>query len=324
MQTGLLGSVAYLTSTLKSLLGDSIKIIRDQKRFIFDELTNRALESENGYAMAHLGFSFAKICNFIVITNEMLIKESLTSEITPQKTELEASFNLLNATKNWDENKSIDEIIRLSCEEVVSKENQGEQLSALLTKAIIHISNSRDLQDKLRASLNSVNLENLKKENSVVQELQKCELLHHHYLESIRFFSQILPVVQYYPKASKIGPLDIPAKSYIFIPLSKIMSHEKIWENPGVYNPSRTEYLKNRLDYSASPGLGEVVFKMALIALFKDHELTITLNENECFGTLTQIEPQRALGWVPSYYSRRQPIVIKDKPSPRRSLCEAT
>jgi hypothetical protein len=52
-----------------------VKIIRYQEGFILGELTDRALQSEMGYAQTYIGLPFAKIYNFVVLTNEQLVKE---------------------------------------------------------------------------------------------------------------------------------------------------------------------------------------------------------------------------------------------------------
>lgn len=122
-------------------------------------------------------------------------------------------------------------------------------LSSLLTGIIVKLAENPALQEKLRQELLKAKLDEVADPDQFFKILHALPLLEGIYKEGLRFFSISPPVVRYVSKPAKINNVDIPAGSYILIPLSRILTDkrctwdkggsEKHWKNPEEFNPER-------------------------------------------------------------------------------------
>ncbi len=401
------------------LLKDGYKIITQKEGFILGELTDRADQSEDGYASTYIGLPFFKLASFHVFTGERYLKEAVSygeyqegfpEKFDPRARQLfeplkdflgnESIINLngpevpmerkaikdhltmakaLDASKevfmriaaNWSQNQSINHQICLACTQVIASAwlhckdiprelvpllkkaehavfnrdkisnsdfdklkrdfqtlndaymdaNEAKILSedsylkhmletrkakhlkdlkglyalvvegnitTVMTCAILEIASNKELQRQLREELKSVDIKDLDSLNGFAK-IKSLKLLNNIYLESLRAFSPAPPLVRYASKAGKIGGKDIAARSYLFMPLRKIMHNSKKWENPEQFIPQRHENTLHRINFypltpfstgprvcPASFGFTEALFKTAMVILFKNNQLSLT------------------------------------------------
>jgi len=167
-------------------------------------------------------------------------------------------------------------------------------ITTVLTCAILQIATQPELQKALREELKDFDMCELSSSEGGIKvegyaKLKKLKLLNNIYLEALRYFSPAPPLVRYASNAGKIADKDIPARSYLFMPLRQVMYDSKNWVNPQVFDPSRHEESRIGVNnypltpFSTGPrvcpasfGFAEALFKIALISIFKDQELRLT------------------------------------------------
>lgn len=161
-------------------------------------------------------------------------------------------------------------------------------ITTVLTGAILQLAASPSLQDRLRQELSTLDRDKARTPEGYAL-IKKLPLLHSIYLESLRFFAPAPPLARYASKAGQINGVHIPARSYLFIPLRRIMHDPKLWPNPDVFDPLRHIHSNQRInDYPLTPfstgprvcpasfGFAEAMFKIALVQLFKENQLSLT------------------------------------------------
>jgi cytochrome P450 len=225
-------------------------------------------------------------------------------------------------------------------------------ITTLITCAVTQLASSKELQRQLRESLNEVNLGNAKTLEEFSHELKKCEFLNNIYLEALRFFAPAPPVVRYCSKTTNIGGVTIPARSFVFVPFRRILHDATLWNNPEVFDPSRPQHTKMKANVypfnpfsmgqrvcPASFGFAEAMFKVALISLFKDNELSLTSHDaieaipvtakeprlqQEYYATLDKVDEDQNKPYIPAYYARRSAIRVPvAKATPQEPVYEA-
>jgi len=161
-------------------------------------------------------------------------------------------------------------------------------ITTVLTCAILQIATQPELQKALREELKGFDMNVLSSPEGYAK-VRELKLLNNIYLEALRYFSPAPPLVRYASKTGKMGDKDIPARSYIFMPLRQIMHDPKKWGSPQVFDPARHEQSQVRVNnypltpFSTGPrvcpasfGFAEALFKIALLSIFKDQELRLT------------------------------------------------
>ncbi|MCS5711270.1 cytochrome P450 [Candidatus Berkiella aquae] len=399
-------------------MGDSGKIIRDGEKFMFTELADRAVASQQGHSSTYLGLPFLSLYHFHIFTGENFVKEAVSygeySEKFPGKFDAKARslfdpvkeflgdpaivnmngkevkaerFGIKNnlsqaravsaaanvfdrMLSNWAEEKSLNHIICYACTQIIAKawynldevpeelipllktaeyyvfnrdkvsdqdfENLRQQIKDLndrviseqeenirkgesyltylqeargkkrladlnalaglvvegnittvVTGALLQIATNQELQNRLREEIKSINFDIGSPEG--YQKLKELPLLHQVYLETLRYYSPSPPMARYASKAGTINGVHIPARSYLFIPLRRVMHDPKQWSHPEIFDPSRHEAGSRRLNefpltpFSTGPrvcpasfGFAEAMFKIAIAKIIMNNELTLT------------------------------------------------
>ncbi|MGE3319896.1 MAG: cytochrome P450 [Candidatus Berkiella sp.] len=160
-------------------------------------------------------------------------------------------------------------------------------ITTVLTGAILQLATNQPLQERLRDELSTLDMGTARKEGYAL--IKNLPLLHSIYLESLRFFAPAPPMARYASKAGQINGVHIPARSYLFIPLRRIMHDPKLWPNPEVFDPQRHAQGNQRVNeypltpFSTGPrvcpasfGFAEAMFKIAIVQLFKENQLSLT------------------------------------------------
>lgn len=178
-------------------------------------------------------------------------------------------------------------------------------ITTVLTGAILQLATTPKLQAKLRKELNKLTVENFDSLEDYMTAILHCKYLHAIYLEALRYFSPSPPIARWASKKGNIKGNSISARSYIFIPMRRILHDQNHWPNPQVFDPTR--HLENprslntypfvpfsvgRRGCPASLGFAEAIFKNALIALFQNHELTLTSHQRIETIPITTKEPR--------------------------------
>lgn len=165
-------------------------------------------------------------------------------------------------------------------------------ITTIITGAVLQLASNANLQNELREAL--VKLPKSSSSPHLDYEAIKNEpLLHRIYLETLRFYSPSPPLARYASKAGTINGVHIPARSYLFIPLRRIMHDPKQWTNPEIFDPSRHQGTGLHLNvyplvpFSVGPracpasfGFAEAMFKIALVQIFRENELTLTSDDS--------------------------------------------
>lgn len=198
-------------------------------------------------------------------------------------------------------------------------------ITTVLTGAILEIARNKALQTNLHDELLSLGC--------------KSPLLHHIWLEALRFYAPAAPVVRYASKAAKIAGVNISKGSFIFLPTRRIMHDPREWQNPHLFDPMRhingnirintyplVPFSTGKRVCPASFGYAETIFKEALICLFRENSIslftkteveTIPVNAKQArfkkdyFGTCQR----RHIRPSPSLDNQRQPS-SNTSPSP--------
>lgn len=411
------------------VLGDFGKIVRYREDFMFGELADRAVNSEEGYAETYIGLPFLRAKSFFVFTGDKYIKDAaeygeyvkgnpahfdpearslfepmkeflgMTSiinmngpEVQDERNGITRSLSIPRAVQaawrasdkqkqNWSDEKSLNDMLCFITTQVIAdawfnietipeelipllkqaeyyvfnrdkvsnadfkdlctqikslnddvltkqnakitsgpsyltylKENRKKEsltdlnalaalvvegnITTVLTGAVLQLANNKELQDRLRAELNSVvGIDLRSKEGDIEVDkkgyaaIKHLPLLNQIYLESLRYYSPAPPMTRKASRAGEVNGVHIPPRSYLFIPLRRVMHDPKLWTYPERFDPSRfasgehsmsqyplTPFSSGSRKCPASYGFAEAMFKITLLNLFKEHELKLKPN----------------------------------------------
>jgi len=165
-------------------------------------------------------------------------------------------------------------------------------ITTVLTGAVLQLAANQNLQERLRQELMTLDPKQMRTAEGY-PGIKNLPLLHQVYLESLRFFSPSPPMARYASKAGTINGVHIPARSYLFIPLRQIMHDPNEWVNPSAFDPSRHLGSNRHLNqyplapFSLGPrmcpasfGFAEAMFKVALVQLFRENQLSLTSHDS--------------------------------------------
>ncbi len=165
-------------------------------------------------------------------------------------------------------------------------------ITTIITGAVLQLASNRDLQNRLRQALQQLP-RSTSTPNLDYAAIKNEPLLHQIYLETLRFYSPSPPLARYASKAGTINGVHIPARSYLFIPLRRVMHDPAQWPNPQTFDPSRHQgnslqpNVYPLVPFSVGPrvcpasfGFAEAMFKIALVQIFRENELILTSHDS--------------------------------------------
>lgn len=183
------------------------------------------------------------------------------------------------------EDRSMDSLAKLNAFAALLVEGN---ITTVLMGAVLQLATNINLQERLRKEINAIAHIDLRSKEGYYA-IKELPLLNQIYLESLRYYSPAAPIGRKSSRAGEVNGLYIPPRSYLFIPLRRIMHDPKLWTHPEQFDPSRfasgnlavgqyplKPYSDGLRKCPASYGFAEAAFKITLVNLFKDHELKLT------------------------------------------------
>lgn len=165
-------------------------------------------------------------------------------------------------------------------------------ITTVLTCAVLQIATNKELQAQLKEELKTLGDVDISSSQGY-EKVKRLKLLNNIYLESLRLFSPAPPLVRYASQQGKIADKKISARSYLFMPLRRVMYDPKKWDNPYQFDPTRHEHSTTRVNFypltpfstgprvcPASFGFAEALFKTALVSLFREKNLLLTSHDS--------------------------------------------
>ncbi|MBI2790687.1 MAG: cytochrome P450 [Gammaproteobacteria bacterium] len=165
-------------------------------------------------------------------------------------------------------------------------------ITTVLTCAVLQIASNKQLQAQLKEELQTLEGINISSAEGY-EKVKRLKILNNIYLESLRLFSPAPPLVRYASKQGKIADKKISARSYLFMPLRRVMYDPKKWDHPYEFDPTRHERSATRVNFypltpfstgprvcPASFGFAEALFKIALVSIFKGMILSLTSHDS--------------------------------------------